>query len=381
MLIAFWIFFGLLVYSYIVYPLLLAMGSMVLRKKHTSDDQFAPSVTLIIPAYNEDEVIRKKIENSLSVDYPRDKLQVVVASDASTDKTVEVAKYFLEDGVKIEDYTERKGKMAVVNATVLKTECEILVLTDANAMFERSAVRKLVRHFADPQIGCVCGAKRIVSGEFDIGSSESLYWKYENLLKKMESTVGSCPWADGSIYALRRELYPFPREDRMIMDDLAVSLKVIEKGYRVIFDEDAKAYESTSVRILDEFRRKARILSGALAAVASSRRLLVPLLSPIWIQLYSHKIVRWSGGVLMLGALLTNLFLIGYLYRTILVLQLIFYAMALVGLILQASGRRGGKLSMPFYFVLTNAAQLLGFWRFLVGREKPAWERLERETG
>jgi cellulose synthase/poly-beta-1,6-N-acetylglucosamine synthase-like glycosyltransferase len=379
MLIAFWVFMGLLVYSYFVYPALLAVASLFAGRKHRVDDSFLPRVSLIVPAHNEEGVIEEKIRNILALDYPKSKLEVVIASDGSTDKTVALARRFIGEGVSIEDYKVRRGKMGTLNAIVPKTEFEILVLTDANAMFKKDAVRRLVRHFSDSNIGCVCGAKRIVSMKSGIGSGEGLYWRYENFLKKMESRVGSCAGADGSIYALRRELYPFPREDRAIMDDLAVSLKIIERGYRVIFEPSAIALEGASVRVGDEFRRKVRILSGALVAVAFAKRLLVPLRSPVWIQLYSHKVIRWGGGILMLGALLTNIFLLGYFYRTVLALQAVFYLMAFAGFALSIRGRTGGKLYLPFHFVLTNAAQVVGVWKYMTRAEKPAWERLERE--
>jgi len=380
MLIAFWICVGLLAYSYLLYPLLLMVASIFSRKSHFTDEEFCPSVCMIIPAHNEEGVIAEKLENSLALDYPRERLKIVVVSDASTDATVAVAERFMKDGVVVEDYGQRRGKMGVLNAAVRKIDAEILLLTDANAMFATDAVRRLVQHFADPLVGCVCGAKRISRGRSDIGMTEGLYWRYENFLKILESRTGSCVGADGSIYALRRGLYPYPREDRVIMDDLAVSLKVAEQGCRVLFERDATATEGASVSARDEFKRKARILAGALVAVAYGKKLLVPFKSPVWLQLYSHKLIRWTGGFLMFGALLTNLFLAGYFYRTVLALQSAFYAAALLGLVLQVCGRRAGKLHLAFYFVFTNAAQIAGLFRYFFRPEKAAWERLEREA-
>jgi biofilm PGA synthesis N-glycosyltransferase PgaC len=381
MLIAFWIFSGLLVYSYVVYPLALVLASLFLRRSHEADDGYLPEASIIIPAHNERDVIASKIENCLKLDYPREKLEIIVASDASTDDTAEIARGFAKDGVIVLDSTPRRGKMAVLNATVPKARSEIIVLTDANAMFKEDALKKMVRHFADARIGCVCGAKRIVEGRSEIGHAEGFYWKYENLVKTLESRIGSCAGADGSIYALRRSLYPFPREDRAIMDDLAVSLKVVEKGFRVVFEKEASAFETASVRIPDEFRRKARILSGALVAVGCARRLLIPGRSPVWIQLYSHKFVRWAGGLLLAGVLLANLFLLGhFFYRMVLILQFLCYSLALAGFVLQAKGKRSGKIHIIFYFVLTNVAQVAGLVRYCLGREKGAWERLEREA-
>ncbi len=381
MLVAFWIFSGLLVYSYILYPLALALASLLRRKSEEPRDGCVPGVSIIIPAHNERDVIAPKIENCLKLDYPRDRLEIIVASDASTDDTVEVARGFAKEGVIVLDSKPRKGKMGVLNAAVPEASSEIIVLTDANAMFKEDALMKMVRHFADARIGCVCGAKRIVEGNSEIGHAEGFYWRYENLVKTLESRMGSCAGADGSIYALRRELYPFPREDKVIMDDLAVSLKVIEKGYRVVFEKEASAFEGASVRVLDEFKRKARILSGALVAVGYARKLLIPGRSPVWIQLYSHKLVRWAGGLLLAGALITNFFLLGHIfYRAVLFLQLLLYGLALAGLAMQASGKKSGKIHILFYFVFTNAAQIVGLARYFLGREKPAWERFEREA-
>lgn len=370
---------------YIGYPLLLLIISKIKPKLYKKDESLLPSVSLIIPAYNEEKVIKKKIKNSLELDY-QGKLDIIIASDGSEDKTVEIAEKF--NKIKVKKFNQRRGKMATLNETVKDVESEIIVLTDANAMFEKDAIKKLVRDFKDESVGCVCGVKS-VKKDGKIGKYEGLYWKLEKFLKEKESKIGSCV-ADGSIYAVRRKLYPFPKEDRIIMDDLAVSLAVINNGYRSVLEKEAVAYETASVNIFDEFRRKVRIMEGAITSIIDYG------IKKTALQIVSHKILRWAGGVFMIAALISNIFTYGTFYSILLLLQMCFYSFAVIGFIFEIKSGRGvlqyaprhseqseeSKIKevfrLPFYFCLTNSAQIVGVIKYIIGDKKPIWTKIER---
>lgn len=378
----FWFSFIILFYVYMGYWLILYVLSKTKKKGHKINKNlepkiFEPNVSLVIPVHNEEDVIVQKLKNALSLDYPSQKLEIVVASDNSNDKTVEIVKGYITKQlplVKLFDFKKRRGKMAVLNESVRKLNSDIIVFTDANAMFKKDVIRKLVSHFADEDIGCVCGAKTITRGE-NIEKCEGIYWRFENSLKLAESEFGSCCGADGSIYAVRRELYPFPRDDRLIMDDFAVSLGIIAGDKRVIFEKEAVSYETPSATSLDEFRRKTRIMVGAIGAIVGVIHELP--LHTILFQLISHKILRWAGGLFMVILFISNLFV----YHPFLILQIIFYSFALSGFIFETQNserKTQNYFYVPYYFCLTNIAQIVGLVKYIKGERSPEWGKVER---
>jgi len=387
MRILFWGSLAVLLWVWVGYPLILLVASKFKRSSagvYPSLKVYPyPSVSLIIPAHNEEEVMEAKLKNALLLNYPG-KLDVIVALDGSTDHTAQIVAKFTQDvgtrySVSLLNFTQRRGKMATLNEAVRAVDSEIVALTDANTIFEKDAIKRLIAHFRDPNVGCVCGVKSITPKE-GTGKCENIYWRFENFLKDKESQIGSCV-ADGSIYAVRRKLFPFPREDRIIMDDLAVSLGVINKNYRVIFEREAVAYEDASLTASAEFKRKIRILEGALTAVISSS------IRKVAFQIVSHKILRWLGGFFMLSLLISNLFIqsaSGRFYQIFLALQLCFYLLAVVGFGLTRvavpilSGRKHKTPTLfytPFYFCLTNVAQIVGFFKYIKGNKEPFWEK------
>ena len=374
----FWLSVIVLGYTYFLYPLVIWLAGSLFEKKHLSDEDYFPPVSIIIPAYNEQDCIEEKILNSLQLDYPADKLEIIVSSDNSEDGTAEIVRKYLDRGVKFNDFKQRAGKMGVLNKTVPAAGGEILLFTDANAMFDKQVVKKMVRHFADSQVGCVSGAKIIPQGNSPSAEGEGLYWRWESFLKEQESRFSSCAGADGAVYAVRKSLYPFPRDDVIIMDDLAVSLKIIAKGYRCIYDPEAKAYEHSNTGIVEEFRRKGRILAGAITVLRDLSRLLRPG-SPIFWQLWSHKVLRWACICFMGLAFFSNIFLASsFPYRLFLFGQSLFYGCALLGFGFESHGQRKRLFYIPFYFVLFNLAQLFGLIFYLRGEYRPAWEKIQR---
>ncbi len=365
----FWVSFGILFYIYLGYPLLLLILSKLIKKTHKIDKNFCPPVSLIIPAYNEEEVIEAKLKNSLSLDYPNE-VEIILASDGSTDRTLELASQFPK--VNIKEFKNRKGKMAVLNEVLPQAKNEIIIFTDANALFAQDALKKLVPHLSDARVGGVGGVK-CITADGKVGEHEEIYWKFENFLKEKESSIGSC-FVDGAIYALKKEVYPFPKDNNIIMDDFAVSLGVINRNKRVVFEPKAVAYEGASINSCDEFRRKMRILQGALTSICAFS------IRPVWFQVISHKIARWLTFIFMLTLFVSNLFIKNEFYSSFLLLQMLFYGLALFGFVFEYFRRKPPNfIYFPFYFCLTSFAQIIGLFKYIGSKKYPPfWEKIER---
>lgn len=380
--IIFWLCFSVLLYIYLGYPLFLLLIGTFVRRSTKVDEQYTPMVTLIIPAYNEEECIAEKIENSLALNYPGEKLQIIVSSDNSSDATPAIAaRYASQYSARMvfNDFKDRSGKMGILNKSVPMAEGEIVVFTDANAMYDQNAIRNLVRHFADPTVGCVSGAKVITDKKIQTGTGEGLYWRLEAWTKGRESRISSCAGADGAVYAIRKDLYPYPDDKALVMDDFIISLRIVEKGYRCIFDPEVKAFEDSSVNLLDEFRRKGRIFAGALGVLVQMPQILLPWNYGIFIQLWSHKVLRWMTIFFLAGMYFSNIFLAAEpTYMWLLFAQTVFHSLAVIGFGLAISGIKNKVCYIPFYFDFMALTQLFGIVQFYKNKYKPAWEKLQR---
>jgi len=366
------------VYVYVGYPLLLLLLAKLKGRDILPNEEYEPEISVIIPAYNEEKWIEQKLQNTAELDYPKEKLEILVASDGSQDRTVELAKRFAQGhgelDIKILDYKERRGKMGNINRAVREATGEILLMTDANAMISSNALRELVKYAYDESVGCVCGAK-VVHREGRVGEGEGLYWKYEDLIKRLETKTGSCAGADGALYIVKRELFPYPEDSKMVMDDFAVSLHLLRKGFRCYYNGQARAYENASGGLYDEFRRKGRIFAGCIVALRQAGGALAPWRCRDAWKLWSHKVLRWFGGFLMVGALVGNVALLGKpFYNAVFFLQVLFYMAAGMG----AVGVRKKLFYIPMYFLLANMAQIWGLLKLGALVRKPAWEKLER---
>jgi cellulose synthase/poly-beta-1,6-N-acetylglucosamine synthase-like glycosyltransferase len=378
MFLTFWLSICIILFTYLIYPLFIWVLGAVFYKEHTIDPNNLVAVTLIIPAYNEEKFIEEKILNSLASNYPADKLEIIISSDNSTDKTAEIVGKYTSKRIKFHDFKKRSGKMGVLNKTVPLANGDILVFTDANALFDKDAIRNMVRHFTDKNIGCVSGAKIITQGDSSTAKGEGIYWRWESFLKKQESRFSSCVGADGAVYAIRKELYSFPSDDKIIMDDFSVSLKIIADGYRCIYDPEVKAYEESATGIIDEFRRKGRIFAGSITVLSGMKNLLWPG-SPIFLQLWSHKVLRWFSILFMGTAFLSNVFLADrFPYQAVLFVQSLFYLCVAIGFGFDAYGQRKPLFYIPFYFFLINLSQLFGLIAYLGGDCQPTWEKTKR---
>jgi len=316
-------------------------------------------------------VIEKKIRDSLALDYPAERLEIVVASDGSKDNTVETARRF-EDGqrVRVLAYEVNRGKIPVLNSSVAELRGDIVVFSDAPAMLYHDSVRKLVANFADARVGAVSGRYTVVKAdEVDIGKSEDFYWKYETYLKVQESQIASTLGGHGHLHAIRKELYPFPPPGT-INDDYVIPVSVLSKGYRAVYEPAAIVYEEAHE--MAGFGRRVRIMAGNLQQLREIKGLLWPLRPLPLFFFLSHKGSRLLVPFAMVAALIANLFLLGSpLYAVLFVLQVLFYAMAVLGTLFQL---RPKTLLLPFYFCMINVATFFGLYHALTSRRRMAWK-------
>ena len=381
---AFYVFWGcaaLIAYTYFVYPVLLVIVGLFRRRAAVPrdvPDADLPTVSVLIVAHNEESVIRERIENLLALEYPADKLELVVASDSSSDRTVEIVRDFDEQFVRLHEFSSRTGKAAVLDMVIPRLNGELVVLSDANTMMERLALKRLVRWFGDPNVGVVCG--RLVLTDPVTGRNvDSLYWRFETLLKRHEGMLGALLGANGGIYALRRSLFQGVRHDTIVDDFVIPLLARLRSGCRIVYDDTAIAYEETPAEIAVEFRRRARIGAGGFQSIA----LLWPLLDPRrgWIALtfLSHKVLRWLCPFFLLGLTAANLVLVDTgIYGVSLLVGVVLASVAVLGQYLSLGSSAGRALRLMTMFATMNAALLVGFFRWASGRQRAAWDRTAR---
>lgn len=379
MLILFWIAFSLIFICYIFYPLVIILLSKLFPKpEYPWKFTECPRVSVLIPAFNEEDIIKNKIENTLNLDWDDDKMQIIVVSDASTDRTDEIVREMIPTSKREIVFTrleERSGKLNALNEGSDYVDGEFIIFTDANTFIEKGALKKLIAPFSDPNIGSVCG-EQIISTKEGSGEGESLYWRYESKIKSAESRTGSTVGADGSLYALRSELYPHLPTDVFIIDDLLISLEPIKHKKKVKYVRDARAFEEGSPSLKNEFKRKARILTGSILSLNH----LIKLKSfEIYTKLFFHKILRWFSPFILIFLFVINSYLTYFrlFYAIVMLAQVIFYLLASIGFFIEMFGYPQGRLTyFPLYFALTNVAEMWGFVGMVTKRHKPIWEKV-----
>ena len=376
MLIAvFWAALLLVVYTYLIYPVLLWLLAAGRKMPEYAPLSEWPAASLIIAAHNEEATLRAKLENALAMDYPAEQLDIIVVSDASTDGTDHIAAEFAERGVRLHRQEARGGKTEAQNAGVRLARGQFLAFSDANSMYAPSALKRLLAPFADERIGCVCGELQYANPDDQgAGKGEGLYWRYEQFLKRRESLLSSTLGANGAIYALRRELFVELRGD--IISDFVAPLHAWRRGFRIAYEPTAVATEYSSVRFGDEFRRRRRIVSRSLYGLWTEVAVLNPFAHFFFaFQMFSHKLLRWLVPVWLLVVLAVNIPLAtdGY-YGLLLALQVAFYGLAALGLLLPEWLGRYWLFYIPAYFTATNLGTLLGLLSFLTGRRHRVWQ-------
>src|SRR5437764_8008440 len=387
--VVFWVAVGCVLHTYVIYPLLLvaldaisqarsAWGYLGGNERRRPPAQIGlPSVSVLIAAFNEQGCIARRVENLLEQDYPADKLEILIGSDASSDETDGIVQSYAARGVKL-SRGERCGKAGVLSRLVGLARGDVLVMTDANTEFERDAIRRLVQPLREETVGLVCGRLRLHS---PLGApvAESAYWKLESLLKLYESRRGCVMGANGGIYAVRKELFA-PLPAGTVVDDFVAALRVLEAGYEVRYEPEAVAHEEAAPDHNGEYRRRVRIAAGCFRALSQHRDLLSPRHGFTAFALWSHKMFRWLVPHAMMVALLSNLLLAGsgLVYSLALLGQCTAYALAALSLLGMTPRHVRAVADAAAHFVEMNAALLVGFVKYSRGAQGQTWVRTDR---
>ena len=365
----FFTFLFFVAYPYFLFPMIMAL---LIRVKTSSweRNKYSPCISIIISVYNEEQVIREKIENSLTLEYPEDLLEILVVSDGSTDRTHEIVQSFSDPRVVLQIYSERAGKTECLNQAVPGARGEIILFTDANSMFPADTLLNLSRNFIDEQIGLVTGWTKYRTAE---GGEETtgLYAKLEKITKQGESLVSSCVGADGAIFAIRKELYrPLEVYD---INDFVIPLNVIAQKKRVVLDPEVFCYEEPSEGEGKEFKRQVRITNRTLGAIWRGRGFLNPAqYGTFSLFLLSHKVLKFLVPFFFVGSLLCGLLLFAnyWVYAALFLVQLVFIGLGVAGIYRSLDGR---LVNLCAFFLLTITAQSVGWFRFLTGRSDTLW--------
>ena len=371
----FWTACAAVLMVYVGYPVSLRLLVYLFGRRITVGT-CSPSVTLIISAYNEAGVIGRKLENALAMDYPPDKLEIMVISDCSSDGTDEIVKSYEDRGVRLCRLPEQRGKSHGLTRFVPQAKGDIIVFTDANAMYDPQALRLLLKHFSDPQTGYVVGSQRYERiGESQAAASEGLYANHEEQIKTLESRLSSVVGGDGAIYSIRKGLFRPLRDDDI--SDFVNPLQIVAAGFRGVFEPAARCYEEPSGAYIREFRRKVRIVNRSLRALWRTRAVLNPFrVGWFAYQVTFHKLFRWCIPYFLATILLANVLLCyretNVLYQATLAMQLIGYGLAAAYSIPVL--RRFRLIYLAYYFVVVNCAAAVGVWLFLCGRRISTWQ-------
>ena len=392
----FWICIGLVFYTYIGYGIV-AWIFVKIRKalgltfKKYNDPDYLPKVTLVVPAYNEMSCIEAKVKNTFGLDYPSEKFEVLFVTEGSNDGTSEYIESLQNQysNLRMIGGDTRRGKIEAMNMAMKTIDTPIVIFTDANTTLNQLVIKNIVRHFQDPVVGAVAGEKRIQTegSEAAAGAGEGLYWKYESFLKKLDTELYSVVGAAGELFAVRTNLFEHVEKDTLL-DDFIISLRIAANGFRVIYEPDAYASERPSFSIQDEMKRKIRIAAGGFQAIAR--------LGFLWnifkygllsFQYVSHRAMRWAVAPFCLPLLvLLNAILLFtgselldiFSYHLLMIAQIAFYILALLGYYLENKKIRVKILFVPFYFSFMNYCAIKGYFRYKNGLTSGIWEKVKR---
>ena len=373
--IVFWLTIGLIFYTYFGYPILTLVLSLLINNPVNKQD-IELTVTFLITAYNEEKDIRKKIEDTLNLDYPKDKLEIIVASDASSDKTDEIVKEFSDRGVVLHRVEDRVGKTATQNSALKMAKGDIIVFSDAASMYDSGAIRAIVRNYADPAVGALSGMYTYENKEgSSVGFATILFWNLENFIKSKQTKIRTITGCCGCIYSVRKDLYTqLPPE---IISDLVEPLTILQKGYRIVFEPEALAIEETAGKTKEEFSMRIRVIVRGMNGMLYVRELFNPFKYPfVSFQLISHKLLRWMVPVFATIAFLANAMLVttSWFYAALFFCQLIFYGLALLGYILEKKGINKKIFYLPLYFCIVNLASLISMFKVLKKENIVTWQ-------
>jgi biofilm PGA synthesis N-glycosyltransferase PgaC len=370
----FFISVSFIAYTYLVYPLIMYFWGTFARR--SIDKQYtAVPLSVVLAARNEEGKIRDRLANLLEQDYPPELVEIIVVSDGSTDGTAAAASAFPDDRIRVIEMETAAGKAAAINAGVAAATNAIIVFADARQLFSPNAFAELTSLLHDSAVGAVSGELVLASRrDSELSDGVGFYWRYEKMIRRKESDVDSVVGASGSIYAIRRELFT-PLPARTILDDFLTPMRIVLKGYRVVFTRDARAYDRVSGSASREFSRKVRTLAGNFQSFRLEKGLLNPLKNRIFFQTVSHKLTRLIAPYFCLLALLSTAMLPGVIFRALLAAQLVFYASILLRFTSLERTPAGGFIRIAWTFVLLNAAAVAGMWMFVTGRERDVWKK------
>jgi len=377
-----WISIGGLAAIYAGYGIVIVLINKFSRHQHEIKlrDELMPEVAVLIAAFNEDEIISGKIENTLSLNYPVDKLHIYVISDGSTDRTNEIVSGY--KNVTLLYQPARKGKSAAINRAMPFVEQPITIFTDANVMIDKEAIRAIVKHYARTKVGGVSGEKVVMHDErASAASTEGLYWKYESFLKKQDALLYSVAGAAGEMFSIRTALFePIPEDT--LLDDFTIAMNIIRKGYQVKYEATALACENPSLNINEEYKRKVRIAAGGIQTTLRCLDILNPREYGIFaFQLLIHRVSRWTiAPVFIVIAFISNLLLIkeSDVYLELFILQLVFHVAAAAGWYLGNRNIKIKALHVPFYFEFMHYCVVMGWIRYFKGNQKATWQKATR---
>ncbi len=387
MKLTFWISLFLIFYTYLGYGIVLFFMIKIKRifkgKPVVPGYSHLPSLTVVVAAYNEQDFIEQKIQNTLLLDYPKDKIQYIFVTDGSSDDTPNIVSKHAE--IKLLHSPERKGKIAAMHRTMQEITTEVVVFTDANTFLNKQALMNISRHYSDALVGAVSGEKRVQIDETaDATAGEGMYWKYESKLKTWDSEMYSVVGAAGELFSIRTSLYQ-PVPANAIIDDFMISMLIAKKGYRIIYEPEAYASENTSENVREELKRKIRIAAGGLQSIIWLKDLLLPIQFPMLsFQYVSHRVLRWTiTPFLMILTFIINWILLfsepTILIELILFAQVSFYGMSLLGWYFESRQVKVKILFIPFYFCMMNWAVMAGIVRYLKGNQSVMWEKAGRK--
>lgn len=387
--ILFWIFFGIIFYTYIGYGMLLwllvRMKRWFAKRKLVMDIDYEPEVTVLVSAYNEANYVAQKVRNTKQLNYPQHKIKQLWVTDGSTDKSVEQLRTY--EGVEVLHVAERGGKIAAMNRGMQHVTTPIVIFSDANTDLGINAVREIIRLFQHETVGCVSGEKRIYSGaSADAATAgEGLYWKYESQLKRWDAELHSVVGAAGELFAIRTALWQEVEADTLL-DDFIISLRVAMKGYTIQYNPEAYAIETASANVEEEMKRKVRIAAGGIQSIIR----LAPLLNifkykTLAFQYISHRVLRWTITPFLLVLLIPlNAYLVvhetGWFYLYIALVQVLFYVSAGLGWMLETRKIKVKVLFVPYYFMVMNVSVFLGIKRYFSKKQTVLWERSKRQS-
>ena len=359
--------------------------SIIQKKQKIFSEEILP-VTLIVTAYNEEKILEQKINNTLSIDYPADKLQLIFITDGSTDGSEKMVQQF--PSVTLLHQPERKGKYAAIKRAMAQVQTPFVIFSDANTMLNAACIKSIMPHYSQEKVGGVAGEKKIISNKTvsAVGEAEGLYWQYESFMKKLDAGLNTVTGAAGELFSIRTALFK-EMDDELILDDFIISMQICLEGYKIEYEPGAFATELPSVSLAEEEKRKIRISAGAYQSVGYLKECLNVFKHPLLaFQYISRRLLRWIFcPVMLLVLLLSNILIVSNqqvagFYNWMFYTQIVFFVLAAAGWLIARSGKKAGWLTIPFYFVFMNYCLVKGFLKFVKGRQSVLWEKSMRQA-